>query len=458
MPSAPSPPDPASPARGAAPAQPGAAGPGAWPWALFASGALCGLLGALLAREWQRGNEPDVARYALVRELVLETYHRELSAQELLDGALRGMVDELDPFSSYATGADMARAERESIGTYVGIGVRLHRGPPEPQVLYALADSPAARAGVRPGDRIRGIDGRPAEEYDRAALEARFCLAEPLELELEDLAGARRNVRFEPGAVPEASVHRVRRLDDERAIGYASIASFTRRTPEELDEALERLSRDGLRGLVLDLRGNGGGVLESAVRIANRFLGSGVIVRTERRGRQASEQVARSDEARWLGLPLVVLVDRASASASEVLAGALQDHRAAVIVGEPTYGKGAVQTLTEIGRHEGLLRLTTAHYRTPAGRMFSRAAPRAGELPPGGLAPDVALHSSDDERRALREWLGASDPPAEALAELRAWQRDSGLELEREPPPDAVLARALELLRSAPRAAHGRGS
>lgn len=439
-------------------AEPERGGPGLWPGALFASGALCGLLGALLAREWQRGNEPDTARYALVRDLVLDTYHRELDRQELLEGALRGMVDELDPFSGYATGAEMARAERESGGTYVGIGVRLHRGPPDPQVLYALSDSPAARAGIRPGDRIRSIDGRAAREYERADLEARFGLAQPLELELEDLSGARRVVRFEPGAVPEASVHRVRRLDAEHAIGYASIASFTRRTPDELDAALEQLDRDGLRGLVLDLRGNGGGVLESAVRIANRFLGSGVIVRTERRGELASEQRADPDHARWLGLPLVVLVDRGSASASEVLAGALQDHRAAVIVGEPTYGKGAVQTLTEIGRHEGLLRLTTAHYRTPAGRLFSRAAPRNGAPAPGGLAPDLELGSSDEERRALRDWLAASDPPAEALAELRAWERASGLELERHPPPDAVLARALELLRAQPLAANGRGS
>jgi len=431
---------------------------GLWPSALFASGALCGLLGALLAREWQRGNEPDSARFALVRDLVLETYHREPSRQELLDGALRGMVGELDPFSGYATGAEMARAERESGGTYVGIGVRLLRGPPEPQVLYALADSPAERAGVRPGDRIRRIDGKPAQEYDRAQLEARFSRAEPLELELEDLAGALRSVRCEPGGVPEASVHHVRRLDEQRAIGYASIASFTRRTPAELDAALERLSRDGLRGLVLDLRGNGGGVLESAVRIANRFLDKGVIVRTERRGELASEQHAQPAQARWLGLPLVVLVDRTSASASEVLAGALQDHRAAVIVGEPTYGKGAVQTLTEIGRHEGLLRLTTAHYRTPAGRLFSRAAPGADEAPPGGLAPDLELRSSDEERRALREWLATSDPPHAVLAELRAWERASGLELEREPPADAVLERALELLRAQPADSNGRGS
>jgi carboxyl-terminal processing protease len=192
---------------------------------------------------------------------------------------------------------------------------------------------------------------------------------------------------------------------------------------------------------VLDLRANPGGILDAAVRIANRFLESGTIVLT--RTRSATEvKEAVAGEARFTDLPLVVLVDGTSASASEVLAGALQDHCAAVLVGEPTYGKGTVQTLRRLIEDRGVVKITTAVYHTPSNRSIERYE---GTEAGSGITPDLWVELGAERRSAIHAFLATYSPPEPALESIRSWEEREGLALVAPPPADPQLEAALEL-------------
>jgi carboxyl-terminal processing protease len=249
----------------------------------------------------------------------------------------------------------------------------------------------------------------------------------------------------------------VRWLDRDAGIGYACVAAFQRRTADELDEALADLAQAApLRGLVLDLRGNSGGLLESAVALANRFLRSGNLVSLRRRN---GTEVRRYDADPALAthgeLPLALLVDGRSASSSEVVAGALQDHRRATLVGTRTFGKGVVQSIYRWEDLDFRLKLTTSHYYTPSGRSIEGRLRRAGDGDePGGLQPDEPVPMADGEADGLHRRLQAQEIPAPYKAAAKALAAELGFAGEHEPPgPDAdpQLARALAVLR-------GRGS
>lgn len=407
-----------------------------------------GALGALLAgRLWDRfgaGTEArEMAVLRQVRTLVERSYVREPAERELLDGALRGMIDDLDPYSRYVPPRETAQLEQETSGVFVGIGVVFAQTGETYRVLYPLPGGPAEAAGVRVGERILRLDGERADEPGLGTLRDRLqgAAGRQVELELEDLEGTRRTLALRPEPVVDPTVRHARLLPGGDGIGYLAISSFSRRTPEEFDRAVAALRERGMSSLVLDLRGNLGGVLESATRIANRFVAEGLIVRSESR---AGHEDWRAEKAHagLLGMPLVVLIDRDSASASEVLAGALQDHRAAVLVGERSYGKGTVQTLLRVRGTGGVVKLSTALYRTPSGRLIERNLPGAWDA---GLVPDVEIELPIAEHRALRQFLSGYGAPLAHQEAIRAWEAERGVELLTAPPPDAHLDAALEL-------------
>ena len=411
-------------------------------------GCASGVLAALIAVELFPRLDADLVHYRRVRDFVRESFVQEVTDEELLEHALHGMLERLDAYSRYYDPSESAELERETVGRFVGIGAVFAPPAGAGRVLFAMPGSPAARAGVRVGDRIVSVDGRPLAELEEGEL-ARLVgrsAGVPIELRVSGLDGEGRVLSVTPESLVDPTVRHARMVDREHRIGYVALSAFSHETLGELDRTFGHLRENGMRALVLDLRGNFGGVLEAAVRIAERFIAGGVIVSTEGRGEPV---VLRSDpsEALWEGFPLVVLVDGDSASASEVLAGALQDHRAAVLCGTPTYGKGMVQTMRRFVDRGAVAKITTSYYYTPTHRNFERTLGREGD---SGIRPDLAVPITDAERRAIHAFLARHGAPVEARADLEAWERAEGLELIEPHPPDAQLDAALELLRGRP--------
>jgi len=263
----------------------------------------------------------------------------------------------------------------------------------------------------------------------------------PLAINVTGLDGERRSVTIQPDSIVDPSLRHTRMLDEERGIGYISLIAFSRETPGEFDRAFDFLQQRGMQALVLDLRRNLGGVLASAVKIAERFIPSGVIVSTEGRGEPVVSRVETA-RATLTGFPLVVLVDGDSASASEVLAGALQDHRVAVVVGAPTYGKGMVQSMRHFEDPNGIAKVTSAYYYSPSGRNFEHTAQANRDH---GIIPDVLVETTRQERERVHAFLLRYGPPFDALRQLEAWQASESLQLIETMPPDLQLQAATDL-------------
>ncbi len=409
-------------------------------------GTLCGLLLAGILRSWfSTGEEPDVARYREVRDFVRSNYVREVGERELLESALHGMIDNLDRYSRFLGRDQVADFERETGGRYRGIGVIFQTPINSGRVLFCLRDSPAARAGVRVGDRVRSIDGTQLSDLTDAEVSRRLGRSEKdtVELEIVSRGDEARHLTVERSELVDPTVRHERMLDVRRGVGYLAIVAFSHQTPEEFDRAVDRLVELGARSLVIDVRGDPGGVLASAVQIVNRFVANGVVVSTEGRD-EPSVYEAVPAEARFVGMPLIVLADQDSASASEVLAGALQDYRAAVLVGAPTYGKGMVQKIHGFGDGEAVVKLTNSYYYTPSHRNLERTVDKAWEF---GLVPDLSVDVSQSVRAKIHAFLQLYSPPSESLDDLRAWERDEHVSLIPEPPDDPQLDAALALFR-----------
>jgi carboxyl-terminal processing protease len=411
---------------------------------IFVTGAFFGMgLMFFVFQLWGPGRDSDLQHYREVRDLVLSTYVGEVTEEELLESSLRGMLGELDDYSQYYVQEETDRLDIDTSGHTVGIGV-IVRDLDGPVVLFPVEGSPAARAGVRVGDRLLEVDGTDTEGLPAEEVSA-LMRGEPgsrLALRVRGLDGGERRLAIDREELLVPSVRRVRLVDEGLGIGYLALTQFTGESAEEVDRAIADLESRGMRGLVLDLRGNSGGVLRAAVEIARRFVPEGLITSTEGRGEPRLEE-ADPEAARLAGMPLVVLVDGLSASASEVLAGALQDHRAAVLVGTPTFGKGLVQTISRYPGRRAIAKLTTSYYYTPAHRNLQRGTAPGSDH---GLVPDVTVELDADTQRKVVRFLLAFEPPASVLPELRAWAEREDLGLELDPPRDPQLATALELL------------
>jgi len=413
---------------------------------LFVTGTFFGMgLMFFVLQFWSPGSQDDVEHYREVRDLVLNSYVGEVDEEQLLESALRGMLGELDDYSTYYYAQeDTAEVDRDTTGQMTGIGV-VTTDIDGPVVRFPVEDSPALAAGVRVGDRILRIDGVGTEGMapeDVSAL-IRGPEGSTLTMRVEGRDGSERPLEIERRSLPIPSVRRVRFIDEGRKIGYLVLTSFSNRSVLELDAAVSSLQAEGLQALVIDLRFNRGGVLRSAVEIARRFIPEGVITSTEGRGTPYYE-LADAERANLAGLPLVVLVDGNSASASEVLAGALQDHRAAVLVGTPTYGKGLVQTIRRYPERSAIAKLTTSYYYTPAHRNVQRGNTKESEF---GLVPDIEIVLDRETHQTIFEFLTAFEPPASLLPDLRAWSDEANLNIQLDPPADPQLDAALALLR-----------
>jgi carboxyl-terminal processing protease len=366
--------------------------------------ALCAVTGGFFATAAAQAARDPAGPYrkldvfSHVLSYIENNYVESVDESRLLYGAIDGMVRTLDPHSTFMDPRSYAALKQETDGEYGGVGLELELRGDEIVVVSPLDDTPAALAGFQPGDRIVEIDGqsmRGLKEGDatRALMgpPGTKCVVKALRTGWE----APRAFPLVRDVIRVVSVEE--RLYDGR-YGYVKVKSFADRTDQYLKKELDGMrARSGaeLKGLVLDLRHNPGGLLDQAVKVADRFLESGIIVTTKGRGGKHVEVEKAHAKDTEPGYPLIVLVDGGTASASEIVAGALQDHGRAVVMGTQTFGKGSVQQVIELDDGSGL-KLTTARYYTPSGRSIQER----------GISPDVVVKpskSAQAEDDAIRE-------------------------------------------------------
>lgn len=383
-------------------------------------------------------NDRDEQYYEMMQvladtfEQIERNYVKEVDRRKLVNAAIRGMMQDLeDPYSNYISPDDLSQFNQVLEQEFTGIGIQVEIDPQSKRltVMSPLPGSPAFKAGIRAGDVIMEIDGKTTEGMslpDAVKLmkgvpgtPVKVGILHTGEKKLEQMTIMRAVVHLASvmGDFYNADGSWNYLIDQDKKIAYIRLTSFSRDSHNELRETLSKLSEQGMKGLVLDLRNNPGGLLNVATEIADLFLEEGVIVSTK--GRNTDEKVVRARKrGTFKGFPMAVLVNRYSASASEVVSAALQDHKVAAIIGERTWGKGSVQNVIELEEGKSALKLTTASYHRPSGKNIHRF-PDSAETDEWGVQPDdgMAIKFSDNELRAYldyrrsRDVLAASGPP-----------------------------------------------
>jgi carboxyl-terminal processing protease len=355
----------------------------------------------------------DARMLAEVLDRVERDYVNPVDDHQLLQAAIRGMVSSLDPYSAYLDSDEYDEIKISSSGEYSGVGIEVSMEGEQVVVISPFDGSPAAAAGIRTGDVIASIDGIPVNTTTLSDTIGRMRGKAGTSIKI----GILRQGNTEPlefilkrGRV---ELHSVRSDLPEAGFGYVRVAEFSETTGDDLIAALHALrKRNGgpLKGLVLDLRNNPGGVLEAAVAVADAFLDRGLIVSARGRTPESKFEMSATPGDELNGAPIVVLVNGGSASASEIVAGALKDHHRATLMGRTTFGKGSVQTVMPLSGDRAI-KLTTSLYYTPSGISINHRGidpdielPRDSAAPASPVTPEAPLEKRDaDVERAIQE-------------------------------------------------------
>ena len=362
-------------------------------------------------------------------EQVDRNYVKDVDRRKLLEAALRGMIKELDPYSSYIPPEELARFNQQVEQQFGGIGIQVQPDPRTRRILVIspLPDTPAYKAGVRAGDIVTEVEGYDTENMplSRAVELMKGPPGETVSIKVRHMSATEdEEISMERAIINVKSVLGDKwgengswdfLVDDEQKIGYVRLTQFGRKSAEELAVAIDTLQKQGMKGLVLDLRFNPGGLLSQAVKISDLFVESGTIVSTE--GKNTKKRTFEATKSGTLpDFPMAVLINRFSASASEILSACLQDHKRAVVIGERSWGKGSVQNVIELEAGASALKLTTAGYLRPSGKNIHRF-PDSKVTDEWGVHPDdevkftrKELEDYDKYRRA-RDVLSETAPP-----------------------------------------------
>jgi len=331
--------------------------------------------------------------------LIQKNYVDEVETKQLIEGAINGMLASLDPHSAYLTPDLYKELQVDTKGSFGGLGIEITSRNGMLTIVSPIEDTPAYRAGLKSGDQIMKIDGEFTKDMTlvdavkkmRGPKETKVTLTlkRETQAELFDVTLTREIIK----------IRSVKSKMLESGYGYVRVTQFQERTDDDLERALKALDKEagGLQGLVLDLRNDPGGLLTQAVKVSDLFLDSGLIVYTDGRLENQRQKYFAHKPGTWSEFPMVVLVNSGSASASEIVAGALQDHKRALVLGTTTFGKGSVQTILPLDDNSAL-RLTTARYYTPSGRSIQAT----------GIVPDIVMDQSPllakaDKSGLLRE-------------------------------------------------------
>ncbi len=338
-----------------------------------------------------------------VLEVVRADYVGKVSDEKLVEGAINGMLTSLDPHSNYMNTRDFNDMKVQTRGEFGGLGIEVSMENGLVKVISPIDDTPAARAGLKPGDVITQLDGQPVQgmTLPQAVEKMRGPINSDIKLTIRRKGRAPFDVKLTRA---EIRVQSVRSHLIDKDIGYIRITSFTEQTDVGLNNAMKNLKQQAggnLRGVVLDLRNNPGGLLDQAVAVSDAFLDKGEIVST--RGRRADDAQRYNAQPGDIadGLPMAVLINGGSASASEIVSGALKDHHRAVLIGTRSFGKGSVQTIIPLPGH-GAMRLTTARYYTPSGRSIQDE----------GIEPDIVVAAAKIELPPAKKGAKTADASA----------------------------------------------
>lgn len=375
-----------------------------------------------------------------VLEFVKENYVEKTDTDKLISGAIKGMVNELDDFSQYLDPKDYKDLKNDTRGDFGGLGIRLQKIDGFITVVTPMPGTPAFKLGVMPGDRILFVDDKDLDgmKLDEAVELMRGPVGSKVKITMsrkDEKSGDYKklpdfNFKREK-IVPEVVYHRM--LPGK--VGYLYMVDFSGHSTEEVKKALADLQKQGMTSLVLDLRFNPGGLLTGAVDISKLFLGPDqMIVYTQGRKQEYYQEFKTSSKGEYLDIPMAVLVNQGSASASEIVSGALQDNGRAFVAGQRTFGKASVQQVLPLSGGAGL-RLTIAKYYTPSGRLIQRDYRDKSKADEGGILPDVeVIVSPDEEAKVFMQYNDIIYTPGKAapVMEFKA--------------KDPVLDRAVEIL------------
>jgi len=403
-----------------------------------------------------RQDYESLEAFSSILSIVRKNYVEEVDTKKLVSGAINGMLHSLDPHSAYLTPDLYKELQSDTQGRFGGLGIEITVKDGILTVVSPIEDTPAFRAGIKPGDQIFKIE----EEFTKD-----MSLVDAVK-KMRGLKGTKINLTIKREGTTELidfslvrdiiRVQSVRSRSLEAGYAYIRLAQFQERSDRDLQRALENFAaeKSGIKGLVLDLRNNPGGLLTQAVRVTDLFLESGMVVYTEGRIEAQKQKYFAQKDGTWMEFPIVVLVNGGSASASEIVAGALQDHKRAVVLGTKTFGKGSVQTILPLD-DSSALRLTTARYFTPNGRSIQAA----------GIVPDIVLDNTPADAKsepAKRPNLREENLPGHLINPQRSPNsapEQSDQQREKQIPSsgptgdetidnDAQLKRALDLLKS----------
>jgi len=387
---------------------------------------------------------------------IRERYVEEVTPEEVLEGAYQGMLSKLDDYSSYIPPKMLEEFEGDTKGEFGGLGIQIRFYPLKKllRVEQPILGTPASKAGILAGDVITKVrEEATGQEYDTTKFNDVHDAVRVLRGDagtkvtitvVHETTRKEETITITRAVIKVPAVRAVQMVDDEHKIGYIYLAYFHESTRKDLLEAVAKLQQDGMKALIMDVRFNPGGLLVSSVEVSDVFLADQLVVST--RGRAEDEKVFRAETGDALGgAPLLLLVNRYSASASEIVAGAIKDNKRGLLVGEKTFGKGSVQTIIPLQDRKSALKLTTAKYYTPRGVCIENT----------GIKPDIVVAISDEDTRKLVQVLGEDYPPKPKKEELEDIEipvpvkpegEQPAEEKKEEPFKDVQLERAVDIL------------
>lgn len=375
----------------------------------------------------------DLQIFSKVLNLVQQYYVEPIDTKKLVYGAIKGMLKELDPHTNFMTPELFKDFESETSGEFGGLGIEISVQNGILTIISPIEDTPAWEAGIKPGDKVIAVDNHSTKG---------LSLVEASQL-MRGKKGSKtiltivREGEDKPKDIPivrgSVKIRSVKYTDMGEGYAYVRVTSFIDNTGKDLEKILDAHARKnkGVKGLILDLRRNPGGLLDQAIKISDLFIPEGKIVSTIGREKDREEIVQATKKARFIGFPLIVLMNEYSASASEIVAGALQDNKRAIIMGEKSFGKGSVQSVVKLGDGSGL-KLTVARYYTPSGKSIQAE----------GITPDIEIEEVDTDAfgKAIIKSRGTREKDIQGhllsekekseknkdTAALDAWWKDTG--------------------------------